>query len=239
MTAMKTLAPSLVLALALAVIATAAFAADKGAAPDNVLTPGEQAAGWKLLFNGADTAGWRGFKTPAPDAGWKVRDGALSPDPKTSKDLVTKDRYENFELVFDWKISPQGNSGVMYHVIEAGDETYESGPEYQILDNAHGEAPPEQAGALFALYPPTSDRTRPVGQFNHALIIVDHGKVQHYLNGMKVTEYEIGSPEFKAKVAASKFKRWPQFATGQTGFIALQNHGDDVAFKNIKIRVLP
>jgi hypothetical protein len=234
MTAMKTLA----LGLALAVIATGAFAAEKAMTPDNTLTPAEKAAGWTLLFDGKSTAGWRGFKTPAPDAGWKVKDGALSPDPKTSKDLVTKDKYENFELVFDWKISPKGNSGVIFHVIEVGDETYESGPEYQILDNARGEPPLEQAGGLFALYPPTSDRTRPVGQFNHALIIVDHGKVQHYLNGMKVAEYEIGSPEFRAKVAASKFKRWPQFATGQAGFIALQNHGDDVAFKNIKIRAL-
>ena len=235
---MKTLAPSLVLAFCLAVLGAGAFAAEKAMAPDNTLTPAEKAAGWKLLFDGKSTAGWRGFKAPAPDAGWKVKDGALSPDPKTSKDLMTKDKYENFELVFDWKISPKGNSGVMFHVIEVGDQTYESGPEYQILDNAHGEPPAEQAAALFALYPPTSDRTRPVGQFNHALIIVKHGKVQHFLNGMQVAAYEIGSPEFKAKVAASKFKRWPQFATGQTGFIALQNHGDDVAFKNIKIRVL-
>lgn len=230
---------SLALGLCLAVIATGAFAQGKPVTPDNTLSPAESAAGWTLLFDGKSTAGWRGFKTPAPDAGWTVTGGVLSPDPKTSKDLVTQANYENFELTFDWKISSKGNSGVMYHVIGVGEETYESGPEYQILDNARGEPPLEQAGGLFALYPPTSDRTKPVGQFNHALIIVDHGKVQHYLNGMKVAEYEIGSPEFKAKVAASKFKRWPQFATGQTGFIALQNHGDDVAFKNIKIRALP
>jgi hypothetical protein len=126
----------------------------------------------------------------------------------------------------------------MFHVIEVGDETYESGPEYQILDNARGEPPLEQAGGLFALYAPTMDMTRPVGEFNHARIVVDHGKVQHWLNGMMVAQYEIGSPDFKARVAASKFKRWPQFATGATGFIALQNHGDEVAFTNIKIRPL-
>ncbi|WP_372781403.1 DUF1080 domain-containing protein [Phenylobacterium sp.] len=232
---MKTLA----LGLALAVIASGAFAAEKTAVPDNVLAPGEKDAGWKLLFDGKSTAGWRGFKKPAPDAGWKVTDGALHPNAKTSKDLITKDQYENFELIFDWKISPKGNSGVMFHVLEVGDETYESGPEYQILDNAHGEPPPQQAAGLFALYAPKKDMTRPVGQFNHALIVVEHGKVQHFLNGEPVTAYEIGSPEFKARVAASKFKQWPQFATGKTGFIALQNHGDDVWFKNIKIRVLP
>jgi hypothetical protein len=127
---------------------------------------------------------------------------------------------------------------VIYHVIPVGDETYESGPEYQILDNAHGEAPPQQAGSLFALYAPSMDMTKPVGQFNHGRIIVDHGRVQHWLNGMKVVEYDMNSADFKARVAGSKFKRWPQFATGKTGAIALQNHGDAVWFKNIKIKVL-
>jgi hypothetical protein len=133
---------SLALGLCLAVIATAALAQSPA---DNTLTPAEKAAGWKLIFDGRSTAGWRGFKTPAPDRGWRVEDGALTPDPKTSKDLVTKANYGNFELDFDWKISPKGNSGVIYHVIPVGDETYESGPEYQILDNAHGEPPLQRA----------------------------------------------------------------------------------------------
>jgi len=226
---------SIALALSLAVIATGAFAQ---AAPDNTLTAAEKAAGFTLLFDGKTTAGWRGFKTPAPDPGWHVKDGALSPDPKKSADLVTKGDYENFELDFDWKISPKGNSGVIYHVIPVGDETYESGPEYQILDNSHGEKPPQQAASLFALYPPSMDMTKPVGQFNHARLIVDHGKVQHWLNGMMVTQYDLNSVDFKARVAASKFKQWPQFATGKSGAIALQCHGDDVAFKNLKIKIL-
>jgi hypothetical protein len=226
---------SLVLGLCVAFLATGAFA--QGAA-DNTLTPAEKAGGWKLLFDGKTTDGWRGFKTPAPDAGWKVTDGALSPDAKTSKDLVTKGDYENFELTFDWKISPKGNSGVIYHVIPVGEETYESGPEYQLLDNAHGEPPLEQAASLFALYAPSMDMTKAQGQFNHGRIVVDHGKVQHWLNGMKVVEYDMNSADFKARVAASKFKRWPQFATGKSGAIALQCHHDDVAFKNIKIKIL-
>jgi hypothetical protein len=233
MTVMKTIA----LGLCLAVIATGAFAAEK-MAPDNTLTPAEKAAGFKLLFDGKDTAGWRGFKTPAPDAGWKVTDGVLSPDAKTSKDLITKANYENFELTFDWKISPKGNSGVIYHVIPVGEETYESGPEYQLLDNSRGEPPLERAAGLFALYAPSKDMTKPVGEFNHSRLVVDHGKAQHWLNGVMVAEYDIGSADFKARVAASKFKRWPQFATGKTGAIALQCHGDDVSFKNIKIKVL-
>jgi len=229
---------SLAFGLVLAVLATGAFAQDKATAAPNTLTPAEKAGGWKLLFDGKSTAGWRGFKTAEPDAGWHVTDGVLSPDPKRSHDLVTKGDYENFELAFDWKISPKGNSGVMFHVIPVGEETYESGPEYQLLDNARGEPPLEQAGGLFALVAPSMDMTKPVGEFNHGKIVVDHGKVQHWLNGMMVAEYEIGSPDFKARVAASKFKAWPQFATGKTGAIVLQCHGDDVAFRNIKIRVL-
>jgi hypothetical protein len=233
-----TIMKSLALGLGVAVIASGALAQPGAAPPDNTLTPAEARAGYKLLFDGKTTAGWKGFKTAKPDAGWKAKDGALSPDPKTSKDLVTKGSYENFDLSFDWKISPKGNSGVIYHVIPVGDETYESGPEYQILDNAHGEAPPQRAASLFALYAPAKDMTKPVGQFNHARLVVDHGHVQHWLNGEKVTEYDLNSADFKARVAASKFKQWPQFATGKSGAIALQNHGDDVWFKNLKIKVL-
>ncbi len=236
---MKTLA----LGLALAVIATAAlgggaFAATPAMAPDNTVSAAEKAAGFTLLFDGNTTAGWKGFKTAAPDAGWKVKGGALTPDPKSSKDLVSKGNYESFELDFDWKIAPKGNSGLMFHVTGVGDETYESGPEYQILDNAHGEPPLERASALYALYAPSQDATLPVGQFNHGRLVVDHGKVQHWLNGVKVVEYDMNSADFKARVAASKFKQWPQFAAAKTGAIALQVHGADVAFKNLKIRVL-
>jgi hypothetical protein len=233
-----TLMKSLAFGLVLAVLATGALAKDPAMDAPNTLTAAEKSAGWKLLFDGKDTAGWRGFKQAEIGPGWKVEGGVLSPDPKVAKDIITKDRFENFELSFDWRISPKGNSGVMFHVIEVGDETYESGPEYQILDNRRGEPPLEQAAGLFALVAPSMDMTKPVGEFNHAKIVVDHGKVQHWLNGMMVAEYEIGSPDFNARVAASKFKRWPQFATGKSGFIALQNHGDAVAFRNIKIRRL-
>jgi hypothetical protein len=218
-------------------LALAALAAGAAQAADNSLTPAEQKAGWKLLFDGKDMAGWQGFKGE-PHPGWTVKDGVLSPQGKASKDIVSDGRFENFELAFDWKIAPKGNSGVMYHVLDQGDETYWSGPEYQLLDNAHGEKPPQQAGSLFALYPPSQDVTKPVGQFNHSRIVVDHGRVQHWMNGVKVTEYDLNSADFKARVAASKFKAWPIYATGKTGRIALQNHGDWVGFKDIKIRVL-
>jgi hypothetical protein len=214
------------------------LAAGAAMAAPNTLTPAEKAAGWKLLFDGKSLAGWRGFKAAAPDPGWHVTDGALSPDPKTSKDVISKDQFGSFELSFQWKISKLGNSGVMYHVIEVGDETYESGPEYQILDNAHGEPPLQRAASLFALYAPSVDATKPPGEWNQGRLVVDHNHVQHWLNGKKVVEYELGSPDFKARVAGSKFKAWPQFASSPTGHIALQNHGDAVAFRDLKIRVL-
>ncbi len=219
------------------VLAISAFAIPALAA-DNTLTPAEKKAGWTLLFDGKTTVGWRGFKQAQIGPGWKVEHGVLFPDPKVAKDIVTQADYASFEMTFDWRISAKGNSGVMFHVISVGEETYESGPEYQILDNARGEPPLERAGGLFALVAPSMDMTRPVGDWNSARLIVDHGKVQHWLNGMLVAQYEIGSPAFNALVAASKFKRWPQFATGVTGGIALQNHGNDVAFRNLKIRVL-
>ena len=233
---MKTLA----LGLCLAILATAAVAPlAQAKEPLNTLTAAEKARGWKLLFDGKDTRGWRDFKAAEADPGWKVKDGILFVDPKVAKDLITTDKYANFELSFDWRIGKLGNSGVFYHVIEEGEFAYETGPEYQLLDNHRSEPPLEQAAGLFGLYPPTKDVTRPVGEFNHGRLVVDHGHVQHWLNGVKVAEYELGSADFKAKVAGTKFHRWPLFATGTTGHIGLQNHGDDVAFTNIKIKVLP
>jgi hypothetical protein len=204
----------------------------------NTLTAAEKAAGWRLLFDGKSMSGWRGFETPAPDPGWHVEGGALMPDPKTSKDIMTIETFGDFELAFAWKIAPKGNSGVMYRVVEQGQETYQSGPEYQILDNSRGEPPLERAGSLFGLYAPTQDATRPVGAFNDARIVVRHGHVEHWLNGVKVVAYDLGSDDFKARVAASKFRAWPQFAASPTGHIALQNHGDAVAFRDIRIRPL-
>jgi len=223
----------LLLAGALCALATAAIAAP------NQLTAAEKKAGWTLLFDGKTTAGWRGFRTTEPDAGWTAKDGVLTPDPKVSKDIMTKAEFENFELSFEWRIAPKGNSGVMFHVLTSGEETYWSGPEYQLLDNARGEPPLEQAGSLFALYAPAGAAPKPVGQFNQSRLVVDHGRVQHWLNGAKVAEYDMASDDFKARVAASKFKRWPIFATGKTGHIALQNHGDAVGFRSIKLRSLP
>ena len=223
-------------ALVLLVGATSAHARD---AAHNALTSKEKSGGWKLLFDGRTTAGWRTFKKPGVDAGWEVRDGALvCIDPKNTGDLVTDATYGDFDLSFAWRIAPKGNSGVYFHVLEQGEHGYESGPEYQLLDNAHGEPPAQQAGSLFGLYAPSKDMTRPVGEFNVSRIVVRRGHVEHWLNGAKVVEYQLNSPEFKAHVAGTKFAAWPLFATAATGHLALQAHGAVVAFRDIKIRPL-
>ena len=222
--------------LAAAVAAALALPA-AAAAPLNTLTTREKAAGWRLLFDGRTTAGWRNWKKPGVDAGWRVEDGALvCADPKATSDLVSIDAYGDFELAFEWRISPKGNSGIYFHVLEEGEHGYESGPEFQLLDNARGFPPKEQAGSLFGLYAPSADVTRPVGDFNQSRLVVRRGHVEHWLNGVKVVEYELNSPDFKARVAGTKFERWPLFAKASTGRIALQDHGDGVAFRNIKLR---
>ena len=216
-----------------------------GAAPalsepaHNTLTAQERADGWKLLFDGRTTNGWRNFKAKGVDAGWQVQDGALvCVDPEHTSDIITTGQYADFDLSFQWRIAPKGNSGVYYHVLEQGEHGYESGPEYQLLDNAHGEPPPQQAGSLFGLYAPSKDVTKPVGQFNESRIVVRHGHVEHWMNGVKLVEYDLNSPDFKAHVKGTKFEKWPLFATAPTGYIALQDHDAVVAFRDIKIKVL-
>ena len=225
--------------VAVAVIVTVPVAASAQEAAHNTLTIKERADGWRLLFDGRTTKGWRNFKAKGVDAGWRVQDGALvCIDPKHTSDLVTDGQYADFDLSFAWRIAPKGNSGVYYHVLEQGEHGYESGPEYQLLDNAHGEPPPQQAGSLFGLYPPSKDMTKPVGEFNVSRIVVRHGHVEHWMNGEKVLEYTLNSPDFKAHIAGTKFAKWPLFATAPTGHIALQDHDAVVAFRDIKIKVL-
>ena len=225
------------LGFALALIAGAALASDQQA--HNTLTAAEKAFGWRLLFDGKTLNDWREFKKTTIGPGWQVKDGEIAlVDPAKADDIITTGKYADFELVFDWKISKNGNSGVYYHVIETGDHGYETGPEYQLLDNAHGEPPAQQAASLFGLYAPSQDVTKPVGEFNHARIVVDHGHVEHWLNGVKVADYQIGSADFKARVARSKFALWPAFAAAETGYISLQDHESVVAFRDIKIKPL-
>ncbi len=205
------------------------------------LTAQEQAQGWRLLFDGRTTAGWRGYRKAELPTGWQVRDGALT-RVASAGDIVTTEKYASFDLTWDWKIAPGGNSGVLYHVTEAGEAPYFSGPEYQLLDDRRfrpdGQSLLTSAGACYGLYPIPRHLAHPAGEWNHSRLLVDHGHVTHWLNGVKAAEYTIGSPDWDRRVAASKFKQWPEFGKAATGFIDLQDHGAEVAFRNMKIREL-
>jgi Ni/Co efflux regulator RcnB len=214
-----------------------------GAAAINTLTPAEESEGWELLFNGKDLTGFRGFKSASPTTSWKVADGAITYVGEGT-DLVTDQQFGDFELEFDWRIAPGGNSGVMYQVTEEGDETYWSGPEYQILDNArHPDAKQgvngnRTAGACYDLYAPSTDASKPAGEWNSSKIVMKGNHVEHWLNGQKVVEYERGSADWNKRLAASKFTEWPMFAKSSTGHIVFQDHGDDVWYRSIKVHEL-
>jgi hypothetical protein len=208
--------------------------------PPNSLTPAEQADGWQLLFDGAALKGWRGFKSAAPPSGWKAVDGALTRVDRGG-DLITVDQYGDFELRLEWKIARGGNSGIMFHVTEGANQTYETGPEMQVLDNgghADGKDPVTSAGSNYALHAPIRDVTRPIGEWNEVRLLVRGPHVEHWLNGVKLLEYELWSPDWEARVQASKFKTMPGYGRARRGHIALQDHGDRVSYRNIRIKTL-
>jgi len=209
-----------------------------------------QAAGeWTVLFNGENLDGWRSYGEPAAGTAWIVEDGAIvldadeSTTDMTGGDLITYDQYENFELELEWKISTGGNSGIFFGVreIEGQRVAYETGVEMQILDNdnhADGNLPETSAGSSYALYPPTDNVVRPVGEYNEVRLIVRNGSVEHWLNGRKIVEYDIGSDDWTDRVAASKFADWQHFARYRKGHISLQDHTDRVWFRNIRLKEL-
>ena len=219
-----------------------AGAADEGgAAALNTLSPQEQAGGWKLLFDGKTTDGWRGYGKKTIPAGWKVVDGALC-RVTASGDIVTVEKYANFELVLDWKIAPGGNSGILYRVSEDTPAPYWTGPEYQLLDDAHHRVRWDDlsaTGSAYAIYPPTKDACKPVGQWNTAKIVCNGKHVEHWLNGQQIVSYEFGSEDWNGRVQKSKFKAWPKYGKNASGYIDLQDHGGRMEFRNIKIHVLP
>lgn len=230
----------------LALATTPALADQSGAAP-NTLTAQERAEDWQLLFNGRDLAGWRSFGGGAPPSSWTVRDGTLvltKDDGRMSgTDLVTADSYGAFELTLDWKVERGGNSGVFYLARNAPQTTniYETGIEMQILDDAghpDGKIPSHRAGALYDITVPPPGASRPAGSWNHARLRVEPGRIRQWLNGKLTADVPYGDAAWRAKVAASKFAKMPLFGTFPSGMIGLQDHGEPVAFRNIKLRQL-
>jgi hypothetical protein len=200
--------------------------------------------GSRVLFDGTSTDAWRGFKRDAfPSKGWVVENGTLSPVVGGDQvDLVTKDVYKDFDLELEWKVGPMGNSGVMYDVAETEPETYYTGPEMQVLDDVghqDGQTSRTSAGALYDLVAPSGKVLKPVGEWNKARLVKKGNHVEHWLNGIRIVEYELGSRELALLIANSKFKEWPRFAKERQGHIVLQHHGDPAWFRNVRITGTP
>lgn len=213
---------------------------------DNNLTTAEKKEGYLLLFDGKTMNGWRTYQNKPSDS-WQVNNGTLyckgSATNKSDKraDLITNDQFENFDLSLDWKISPQGNSGIIYMVTEQYPASYLSGPEYQIIDDQNFPEKLEnwqKTAANYAMNPAPAAVPNPVGEWNHTRIVVNNGHVEHWLNGKKVVEYELWTDEWKKNKMAGKWKDAPGYGQSKKGHIALQDHGSEAWFKNIRIRPL-
>jgi hypothetical protein len=196
--------------------------------------------GWHSLFDGHTADQWRAYRGDALPAGWQVVDGALTRVGQAG-DIVTREEFQDFELALEWKVEAGGNSGIMYRVAEGPDlETvWQSGPEYQILDDARhpdGRRPETSAGSCYGLYPAPRGIVRPAGEWNQTRIVVQGTHVEHWLNGTRIVSYELGSPDWEERVRRSKFASMPRYGRESRGHIALQDHGDWVAYRNIRIR---
>ena len=233
-------------ALATAALATAVPAArDNGSAP-NTLTDAEKKAGWILLFDGHSLDAWRAYKkSDAAGLRWKIDDNSLSLPAQTEPgtragDIISKDTFEQFELSVDWKVAPGSNSGIKYFVLEDRDSAI--GHEYQVIDDErHPDAkvgPHRQTAAFYDVLPASDRPLKPAGEWNSTRIVVRGQTVEHWLNGKKVLQYELNSPALNAAIEKSKFKGIERFGKRQNGHLLLQDHGDQVWFRNIKIRRL-
>ena len=200
--------------------------------------------GWTTLFDGSSLAGWHTYKKTEV-AGWVIENGALTTDGKGG-DLVTDKEYGDFILEFEFKVSPKGNSGVVYKVQERGTDpaygaTYSSGPEYQLIDDVNYPAKlneTQKTGANYDIHPPKTLASKPAGEWNKGSIEIKKNKITHKVNGKVVVQYTYGDQTWKDAVAKSKFAKWPYAQPHATGKIALQGHNDPVSFKNIKIKEL-
>lgn len=243
----------MVLCLALGVMASTT-SLHAGMPAPNTLSEAEKLAGWKLLFDGESLDAWRNYKQDNVSPGWKIEEGAITRAAAGAGDIISKEKYENFELLLEYKISPGGNSGVMFHVTEENNTPWQSGPEIQIQDNVDGRDP-QKAGWLYQLYQPGKarwkeqqsgtaradangilDATRPAGEWNQLYIRIAKQQSAVIMNGYPYYQFVIGSDDWNKRVAESKFAAFPNFGKAGTGHICLQDHGDLVSYRNIKVR---
>ena len=214
-------------------------AASRSAGGVNRLSAQQSAQGWRLLFDGRSTEGWRVYRSNARPEGWFVRDGSLMKEAAT-EDIVTVDQFGDFELELEWRVSSGGNAGIFYRATEEYDKVYWSATEYQLLDDANardGRNRLTSAGSNYGLYPAPEGALKPAGEWNSTRIIVRGTHAEHWLNGVKLLDYEYGSADWEAKVKASKFNDWPKYGRARRGFIAIQgDHGGVLALRNVRIR---
>lgn len=219
----------------------------------NTLTDQEKADKWKLLFDGQSTAGWRGYtKKTFPEKGWEVKDGMLTVLASNSGgegggDIITDNQYENYELKFEFKLTPEANSGVLYRVKEVPNTpSWHSAPEYQVIDNegwAKKNDPSfnmdkHRTGDNYDVHAAPADYSKPAGEWNEGRIIVNNGKVEHWLNGKQTVSYDLNSQEWKDQIKKTKFSAYKEYGMNKKGHIGIQDHGATVYYRNIKIKEL-
>lgn len=203
----------------------------------------QRKADWIVLFDGTSTDAWRGFqRQDFPTGGWHIENSSLKTVVGGDQcDIITKDKFKDFELEVEWRVSPGGNSGIFYRVTEDYPAIWQSAPEMQVLDDSlhhDGQNTKTSAGSLYDLIAPTNKILVPVGEYNKAKVIAAGNHIEHWLNGIKILEYELGSDELQNLIAESKFKDFSGFAKAREGYIALQHHGEEVWYRNIRIRLL-
>jgi hypothetical protein len=197
----------------------------------------------QVLFDGKDTSAWKGYRQQGfPTNRWVIDNGALKTVPGNAVDLVTRETYRDFDLSFEWKVPAAGNSGVMYNVDEVGSAPWHTGPEYQVLDDAKhpdGRNPKTTSGSLYALIAPNEKKTlKPVGEWNTSRIVSKKGHVEHWLNGAKVVEFDWNDPKLREEVKKSKFADFATFMSKEEGHIVFQHHGEEVWYRNIRVKRL-
>jgi alpha-3'-ketoglucosidase len=243
-------AASLIFALAgLFLLAQRSLAADAADTAPNTLTDEEKQAGFKLLFDGKTTKGWRGYNMKQMPPGWKVLDGVLTKVAAGAggkgagggDDIITEDKYDNFELRLQWRVGKGVNSGILYRAVEGAVTSWHVAPEMQVLDNVGWGEPNEprhHAAALYDLYKPTKDTSLGADKWHDVKLIANGNHIEHWLNGEKVVECELNSDDWNERVSKSKFKDKPEFAKAAKGHICLQDHSGRVEYRSIRLREL-
>lgn len=234
---------------AFAAVPATAFTALPDCSPTSRVADSKEGPGWQLLFDGKTMSGWRGFEDKAIPKAWRVENGALTLSPLPAGgstegrgDIVTEGEFGDFELRLQWAVEPGANSGIFFFAREGtADRIWKTAPEVQVLDDARhkdGALPSHRAGALYDIYEPKCNALKPAGEYNDARLVVRKGHVEHWLNGYKLVEYGLDSDDFRKRVAASKFRAYAQFARVHRGRLGLQDHGDVIRFRNIRLRNL-